>query len=243
MDCCHLLLSIDARSHILSMANSNNGISRIQPILSLRNFRIRVHLGKIDDLVGWNSAFNQFIDDFASTRGGLDELLMCVYKKVDVLLFDDLQSLSKKKKAQKRFSVLLEYLIEHGRRVIVTSECLPVHMKLEECLIKQLDVGVPIPVEPPDVETKVNLLRAMTSSSCQFLSEDMLRKIAERVESNIRDLKGAVKFVSAQMEMDERSDVVSAVEKWQRQRQQKGVIKQVKRGSESKFQSPLPIAV
>jgi len=186
---------------------------------------------------------SQFIEDVAAAEDDpFTGLLLEIYKSADLFLFDDLQLLTKKKKSQKKLDDLISYLIENSRQVIVTSNMLPVHLNLEEHLINQLERGVPIEVGEPNVDTKLSLLKSMMSNTNHSLSEDALKQIAEQSGSNIRELKGALKFISAQIELGEQTNVTSAFEKWKEERLDTFIPrKRRKKMPSTKLQSTLPM--
>ena len=164
----------------------------------------------------------QFIDDVAAApKEPIIKLFLETYKHVDVFLFDDLTPLKNKKKAQRKLSELIEYLVEHDKRVIIASDHLPIHVGLEEYLVKQLDGNTLTELEKPDVSTRIRLLNAMTKHSGHALSEDALDFIARHVDSNIRELEGALKSVVAQLELGESQDVRTALTQFEKQRQKR----------------------
>jgi chromosomal replication initiator protein len=120
------------------------------------------------------------------------------YRSIDVLLMDDIQFLAKGSKSQEEFFHLFNRLQEDGRQIVLTCDKYPKEIVgLEERLKSRFVWGMTAPVEPPDLETRVAILRNKAAMQQVDLSQDVAFFIAERIRSNVRELEGALKRVIA----------------------------------------------
>lgn len=120
------------------------------------------------------------------------------YRSIDVLLMDDIQFLAKGSKSQEEFFHLFNRLQEDGRQIVLTCDKYPKEIVgLEERLKSRFVWGMTAPVEPPDLETRVAILRKKAAIQQVDLSQEVAFFIAERIRSNVRELEGALKRVIA----------------------------------------------
>jgi chromosomal replication initiator protein len=120
------------------------------------------------------------------------------YRSIDVLLMDDIQFLAKGSKSQEEFFHLFNRLQEDGRQIVLTCDKYPKEIVgLEERLKSRFVSSMTAPVEPPDLETRVAILRKKAAIQQVDLSQDVAFFIAERIRSNVRELEGALKRVIA----------------------------------------------
>jgi chromosomal replication initiator protein len=120
------------------------------------------------------------------------------YRAIDVLLMDDIQFLAKGSKSQEEFFHLFNRLQEDGRQIVLTCDKYPKEIVgLEERLKSRFVWGMTAPVEPPDLETRVAILRNKAAAKGVDLSQEVAFFIAERIRSNVRELEGALKRVIA----------------------------------------------
>lgn len=120
------------------------------------------------------------------------------YRSIDVLLMDDIQFLAKGSKSQEEFFHLFNRLQEDGRQIVLTCDKYPKEIVgLEERLKSRFVWGMTAPVEPPDLETRVAILRKKAAIQKVDLNQEVAFFIAERIRSNVRELEGALKRVIA----------------------------------------------
>lgn len=117
------------------------------------------------------------------------------YRKVDVLLIDDIQFLEGKEATQEEFFHTFEALYQNNKQIVITSDCPPVSLKgLDERLRTRFSWNMIADIQPPDYETRVAILKNLAvKSDLEMTSDlyDVLCMIADQVKDNIRELEGA----------------------------------------------------
>ncbi len=120
------------------------------------------------------------------------------YRSVDALLIDDIQFFAGKEQSQEEFFHTFNSLIESNHQIIMTCDRYPKEVDgLEERLKSRFGWGLPVTIEPPELETRVAILKSKASNSGVELSNDVAFFIAKRIRSNIRELEGALRRVMA----------------------------------------------
>ncbi len=116
-----------------------------------------------------------------------------VYRNVDVLLVDDVQFFSGKESIQSEFFHIFNSLYQKGKQIVLTSDVSPSSITgLEERLLSRLKWGLVVDIHPPDIESRIAILRRKSEFDGIALNEDILVFIAENITSNIRELEGTL---------------------------------------------------
>ncbi|MDH5778147.1 MAG: chromosomal replication initiator protein DnaA, partial [Gammaproteobacteria bacterium] len=114
------------------------------------------------------------------------------------LLIDDIQFFAKKERSQEEFFHTFNALLEGQRQVILTCDRYPKEVDgLEERLKSRFGWGLPVAIEPPELETRVAILQSKAQQSGVEMSQEVAFFIAQRIRSNIRELEGALRRVLA----------------------------------------------
>ncbi|MFU0663591.1 chromosomal replication initiator protein DnaA [Gardnerella vaginalis] len=120
------------------------------------------------------------------------------YREVDVLLIDDIQFLGGKEATLEQFFHTFNSLYQANKRIVIASDVAPKNLKgFEARLISRFESGLTVDIKPPDLETRIAILRMMASTNHCNVPSDVLDLIAERFTENIRELEGALTRVTA----------------------------------------------
>jgi chromosomal replication initiator protein len=115
------------------------------------------------------------------------------FKNADVLLIDDIQFFSGKESSQEEFFHLFNNLHKNGKQIALTSDVPPQNiLGLQERLISRFQWGLCVDIQPPDLETRVAILKKKAEEDNLNIPENILYFIAENVSSNIRELEGVI---------------------------------------------------
>jgi len=120
------------------------------------------------------------------------------YRTIDVLLIDDVQFLANKERTQEEFFHTFNTLYTSQKQIILTSDSSPRNIPtLEERLRSRFEWGLIADIQPPDLETKVAILRRKADADGVALPDDVALFIARQVRSNVRELEGMLNRVLA----------------------------------------------
>ena len=120
------------------------------------------------------------------------------YRSLDALLIDDIQFFAKKEQSQEELFHTFNSLLEKGSQMILTCDKYPKEIDgLEDRLKSRLGWGLPVVIEPPELETRVAILLSKARTMNHELNEESAFFIAQKVRSNVRELEGALKRVIA----------------------------------------------
>ncbi len=138
---------------------------------------------------------NEFIN---AVKDGRTEAFQRRYREVDVLLIDDIQFLEGKTQTQEEFFHTFNALHNANKQIVLTSDRAPKRLEaLEDRLRSRFEWGLITDVQPPDLETRIAILRKKAAMERMTAPPEVLEFIASKIHTNIRELEGALIRVTA----------------------------------------------
>ncbi len=127
------------------------------------------------------------------------------YRSVDLLIVDDIQFFSGKEKTQDNFFHTFNTLYQLGKQIVLSSDVPPKELKgLDERLISRFQCGLTADIQPPDLETRIAILRKKSEENRIDLPQDIIEFIAANVTNNIRELEGCLISILARASLESR---------------------------------------
>ena len=141
----------------------------------------------------------EFTNDFInSIRDGKGETFRKRYRDIDVLLVDDIQFLENKEGTQEEFFHTFNTLHNQNKQIVLSSDRPPQQLvTLEDRLRNRFQWGLTTDVQPPDLETRIAILRKKAAQDGLDAPPEVLEYIASKISTNIRELEGALIRVTA----------------------------------------------
>lgn len=145
-----------------------------------------------------NSIQNKTQDEFRNS-----------YRNVDLLMVDDIQFFADKEGTQEEFFHTFNELYNNKKQIVLTSDRLPNEIpKLEERLVSRFKWGLSVDITAPDLETRIAILRTKAEYENLEIPDETLSYIAGQIDSNVRELEGALVRVQAYATM-QKSDITT----------------------------------
>ena len=142
---------------------------------------------------------NEFITSIQ--QGKIDEF-RARYRRIDLLLIDDIQFIADKERTQEEFFHTFNAIHEDGKQIVLSSDRPPKQIiTLEERLRSRFEWGLIADLTAPDLETRIAILRAKAEEGAVPITSDVMEFIARKVVSNIRELEGALNRIIAYASM------------------------------------------
>lgn len=153
---------------------------------------------------------NEFIQFVRSGRGAD---FKDMYRTVDVLLIDDIQFLTGKEGTQEEFFHTFNHLHQNNKQIIIASDRPPKDIQgLESRLLTRFEWGMMADISKPDFETRVAILQAKAREKSYHIATELLHTIAGAIQSNIRELEGALNKIIAYHQFKNIQPTVQSVE-------------------------------
>ncbi len=125
------------------------------------------------------------------------------FRDIDVLIIDDIQFLAGKEKTQEEFFHTFNELYQESKQIVISSDRPPKALNtLEERLRSRFEGGMIADINPPDLETRIAILEAKTQEKMAKVPREVLNYIATNIQTNIRELEGALSRVLAYSELN-----------------------------------------
>jgi len=141
----------------------------------------------------------RFVSDMVKAlETGSMEKFKNYYRSLDALLIDDIQFFAGKNQSQEEFFHTFNTLLEISSQIILTSDKFPKEINnLQERLTSRFESGLTVRIDPPELETRVAILKNKARKNKIALNDDVAFMVAKRIRSNVRELEGALHRLAA----------------------------------------------
>jgi chromosomal replication initiator protein len=145
----------------------------------------------------------QFANEFVlAVRENQVDKFRSKFRSIHIFLFDDVHFLIDKKQTLQCFFHTFNELYSNNHQIVITADCTPKDMQpLSSKLKSRLEGGLVVDIQPPDFETRLNILRAKAETTMTSELEGVLHIVAEKVCGNVRQLEGALVYLTAQAKL------------------------------------------
>ena len=178
----------------------NSGLGKTHLLLAIgqaireKNPSVKIGYVKGDDFT------NELVK---SLRESTQEEFRRRYRYLDLFLVDDIQFISGREAFQLEFFHTFETLYQAGHQIVITSDRPPIEIAtLEDRLRSRFEGGLMVDIQPPDMETRMAIIRNKSQGLGLMLSDKVVVYIAEKVTSNIRQIEGVIHKLTAFNQMD-----------------------------------------
>ncbi len=163
-------------------------------------------IGQLTTNNGLQAAYitgEQFANEFVlAVRANQVDKFRSKFRSIHILLFDDVHFLIDKKQTLQCFFHTFNELYSNNRQIVITTDRAPKDMHpLSSKLKSRLEGGLVVDIQPPDFETRLNILRAKAETTMTSELEGVLHIVAEKVCENVRQLEGALVYLTAQAKL------------------------------------------
>ncbi len=172
-----------------------SGLGKTHLLHAIGHYARRLYPGLRVRYVNSEEFTNDFINSIRHDEGASFKQ---VYRNVDILLIDDIQFLADKEATVEEFFHTFNTLYNNNKQVVITSDLPPKQLSgFEERLRSRFEWGLITDIQPPDLETRIAILRKKAEAEGLFAPPEVLEYIASRISTNIRELEGALIRVTA----------------------------------------------
>lgn len=171
------------------------GLGKTHLMQAIGNKRLEDHPETNVKYVTSEAFTNDFINAIQTNR---TEEFRREYRDVDILMVDDIQFFAQKEGTQEEFFHTFNDLYNNDKQIVLTSDRVPQEIpKLQERLVSRFAWGLPVDITPPDLETRIAILKNKAKLDNLVIPNDTLSYIAGQIDSNVRELEGALSRVQA----------------------------------------------
>ena len=173
----------------------DSGLGKTHLLHAIGHYAISLYPGIKVRYVNSEEFTNDFINSIGEGKAGAFQRR---YREIDVLLIDDIQFLQGKEQTMEEFFHTFNTLHNASKQVVITSDVAPKQLNgFEDRMRSRFEWGLITDVQPPDLETRIAILRKKAGSSNLHAPDDVLSYIASKISTNIRELEGALIRVTA----------------------------------------------
>ncbi len=184
-----------ARNYNPLVIYGDSGLGKTHLLHAIGHYTQTLYSGTRVRYVSSEEFTNEFINSIRDDAAGQFQRR---YRDVDVLLVDDIQFLSGKVQTQEEFFHTFNTLHNADKQIVITSDIAPTKLKdFEDRMRTRFGWGLTTDVQPPDLETRIAILRRKTDQEGISVPADVLEYIATKISRNIRELEGALIRVTA----------------------------------------------
>ena len=177
----------------------NSGLGKTHLLLAIGQAIHQRDASKKIAYVKGDEFTNQMIK---SIKEGTAEEFRTKYRNVDLLLVDDIQFIAGKQATQDEFFHTFNNNFEAGHQIVITSDRPPMEMSLlDDRLRTRFEGGLMADIQPPDLETRMAIIRNKAAQLGLILSDEAVEHIADSITANIRQLEGVIKRLTAYKEI------------------------------------------
>jgi len=176
------------------------GLGKTHLLHAIGNHIKQMNKNKFVLYVSTEKFINQFID---SVKNNNNSDFIHFYQYLDVLILDDVQFFARKEKTQEIFFQIFNHLHQSGKQIILSSDRPPKDLKdMDERLLSRFKWGLSADLQIPDFETRIAILEHKMYGDGITLSNDVVEYVAHNIDSNIRELEGALVSLLAQASLN-----------------------------------------
>ena len=177
----------------------NSGLGKTHLLLAIGHVIHEREPKKKIAYVKGDEFMNQMV---TSLQNGHMEEFRTKYRNVDLFLVDDIQFIAGKQQIQNEFFHTFNNIYEAGHQIVITSDRPPMEMStLDDRLRTRFEGGLMADIQPPDLETRMAIIRNKAAQLGLLLSDEAVEYIASNVTANIRQLEGVIKRLTAYKEI------------------------------------------
>ena len=162
------------------------------------NPKLKVKYTKTEDYV------NDYISNSRKTNNNIENMSKFnkKYTNIDVILIDDIQFIESKIKSMENLQYTFDSLYNKGKQIVITSDRVPKEIPtLTAALCSRFEMGLMVELTPPDVDTRIEIIRKLAQNNDLQYEEEALNYIAKNFSNNVRELEGAFTKVCAYAEI------------------------------------------
>lgn len=180
--------------------HSNSGLGKTHLLHAVANEIHEKHPNLTVCLITAREFMQEMISLLQHNR--INDFVKKYTEKIDVLMIDDIHELKNKEGTQDQFFHVFNEMHNKGKQLIFTSDKRPKEIDgISERIKTRLQWGLVVDIQPPDLETRIAILRRKMEELDLFIAEDVLTLIASRIKTNIRELEGSLVRLKAVSEL------------------------------------------